>query len=239
MILDICLILLALIVLFVGYRVGFLVTFVKIASVASGLVIAILFTKPVTNLATSWGLDDGISNTVYQNITASDAYQSYLTNGEGVDGISALLTELGLPSFLAKMVANNLPEETTNLEQYAIAISDTISYLAFAVIVFFCLLIFSSILFALLKLLIKALRKSVGIIRVVDGILGIILYAFLFLIVIYVLLLILSFVMQSLPASNGFVSFMNQELKIGTNEFGLTKYLYEHNFLGNLIGLLF
>ena len=65
MILDIALIVLTLAVIFIGYKVGFLTTFVKLASMVSGIIVAFLLTEPVTNKVCEWGWDDGISNNIY------------------------------------------------------------------------------------------------------------------------------------------------------------------------------
>lgn len=237
MILDIALIVLTLAVIFIGYKVGFLTTFVKLASMVSGIIVAFLLTEPVTNKVCEWGWDDGISDNIYNNITSADAFQEYYANGGGQAGISAILTELGIPEFLSEFVAGELISNI-DAEGAARAVSEGISRAASMVVVFIGLLIFSSLFFFILKLVIKALRKTVGLIRILDGLLGVVFFLLVFLILLYIGLLVVSLVMQSLPPDHGFVMFMKEQLKIGSEEFGIVKYLYENNLIGNIVGLL-
>ncbi len=237
MILDIVFIILILSVIFAGYKVGFLTTFVKMTSMVSGIVIAILFTEPLTNKVCEWGWDDGISQNIYENITTADAFKEYYANGGGEAGLSAILEELGLPEFLSDFVAGAL-NDNVDVAGAAQAVSDGISRAAMMVIVFIFLLIFSSVAFFVIKIVVKLLRKTVGVIRLIDGLLGIVFFVLVFMIVLYVGLLVISIVMQSLSPDHGFVEFMKSQLKLGTDEFGLVKYFYENNFIGNIIGLL-
>ena len=236
MILDIILILLLVLICFIGYKVGFLATFIKITSIFSGLIIAILFTKPVANFPCSIGLDDGISNNIYTNIIESEPYKAYFASGGGVEGISDLLIQLGIPEFISGFVAKGIVDNT-NPEAVALSVSNSLGYASTCVIVFLFLLFFSSIIFWIIKLIVKKLRDSITIVRVIDGILGICIYAILFIVVIYVLFLILSLILQSLPGNNEFAEFIREQLHLGTDEFGIAKYFYEHNFLGNLLKL--
>ena len=78
MILDIAFIILILAVAILGYKVGFITTFIKMTSMIGGLILAILLTTPVTDLVCDRGLDDPISNNIYENITKK--YDYIITN---------------------------------------------------------------------------------------------------------------------------------------------------------------
>ena len=238
MILDIILIALFLIVAIIGYKVGFLTTLLKLTSALSGIIIAICFTEPVTNLAIEWELDNSIEQTIYTNITTSDAFKAYTEGGTGVEGINNLLQELGLPSFISNFVASKIVDSVDPLE-IATSISQSVSYVFMFIIVFLILLIFSSLAFFILKLIVKSIRKSVGVFRVLDGIVGIAFYLLIFMLIIYIAFLVISLILQSAPADSGFVLFMEEQLHLNDEEFGIAKYIYKNNMLGNFLGLIF
>ena len=148
MILDLIIILLFIIVAVVGYKIGFLATLVKLTSTLSGIIIAICFTKPITNVAVSWGLDNAIEERVYENITTSEAFLAYTEAGAGVEGLSTLLQELGIPAFMSGVVAGGIVNSVDPLE-IARGISSGISYVLLFIIVFVGLLIFSPFCFFL------------------------------------------------------------------------------------------
>jgi uncharacterized membrane protein required for colicin V production len=227
-----------LIVVIIGYKVGFLTTLLKLTSALSGIIIAICFTEPVTNLAIEWELDNSIEQTVYTNITTSDAFKAYTEGGTGVEGINNLLQELGLPSFISNFVASKIVDSVDPLE-IATSISQSVSYVFMFIIVFLILLIFSSLAFFILKLIVKSIRKSVGVFRVLDGIVGIAFYLLIFMLIIYIAFLVISLILQSAPADSGFVLFMEEQLHLNDEEFGIAKYIYKNNMLGNFLGLIF
>jgi uncharacterized membrane protein required for colicin V production len=238
MILDLILILLFIIVAVIGYKVGFLTTLIKLTSTLSGIIIAICFTKPITTAVVDWGWDSAIETKVYNNIVSSEAFVAYTEGGEGVEGISSLLQELGLPSFISGFVASGLVD---TIDPIAIAegIANGVSYVLVFMIVFVVLLLFSSIGFLILKLFVKTVRKSVGFIRVIDGIAGIIFFFLMFMLVIYIGFLIVSLMLQSAPADSDFVLFFEEQLHLNDDTFGLAKYIYKNNMIGNFLGLIF
>lgn len=238
MILDIILIVLFLIIAIIGYKVGFLTTVLKIASAISGIIIAIWLTKPVTNMVVEANWDSAIESRIYTNITTSDVFLKYTEGGEGVTGITALLEELGVPSFLSGFIASGIVD-TINPTEVATKIADSLSYVFVFIITFVALLIFSSLIFLLLKLIVKGARKSVGFFRVLDGIFGIVFYLLIFVIIIYIAFLIISLILQGVDQNGEFYKFMMEQLHLEDDKFGIAKYLYENNLIGNFFGLLF
>lgn len=238
MILDLILVLLIVIVVVIGYKVGFLTTLIKLTSALSGLIIAICFTKPLTNIVVEWGWDNAIEEKVYTNITSSEAFLAYTENGEGVEGLTGLLEELGLPPFISMFVAEGIVDGVNPLE-IARTIASSVSYVVVFLIMFVGLLLFSSLIFLILKLIVKAVRKSVGFIRVLDGILGAIFYFLMFVLILNLAFLIISLVIQGADQNSGFAEFFNEQLHLNDDKFGLAKYFYENNLIGNLFGLLF
>ena len=235
MIFDIILVLAFIITLFIGYKSGFLQKFVKLASGLCGLVFAVVFCGKFTSVLVSWGMQQPIKEAVLKNVIASDAFANL--NGGTPESVTQFITELGIPNFLAEIIAKAL-STSLDANQLAVSISESVSYFALLVIGFLILLFGTSILFFILKFLIKLLRSST-LIKFVDGILGIAWSALVFIVVIYVLFLIVSITLQFAPADNSVIQFITGQLKLNTDEFGLAKYMYENNILGNLFKLFF
>ena len=238
MILDLIIILLVIIIGFIGYKVGFLTTLIKLTSALSGIIIAICFTKPITNMVCDLGWDKAVEDQVYANVISSDVFQTYVEGGEGVNGINQLLQELGIPSFISSFIAGGIAE-SIDPHEIALKIADGVSYVLVFLITFVALLLFSSLFFLLLKLIVKGIRKSVGFIRVIDGIFGIIFFLLIFFIILCIVFMIISLIMQSADPNGGFVSFFRDQLHLEDDTFGIAKYLYENNFIGNFFGLIF
>lgn len=237
MLLDLILILLILIIGFIGYKVGFLVTIIKFASLIGGLILAIVLVKPTTNFVTEIGLDNSLETRIYENITTSEAFVKYSDSGAGVEGVSLLLEELGIPGFLSDMIADKLYQEI-DLEGIAVQISDTVSYSITSIIVFLCLLLLSSFAFWILKKVVSKTRDSVGFIRVTDGLLGVIFYEILFIFILYLVLMVIGFIWSGLPADNSFAVFLTEQLHLEDGKFGLTKYFYQNNIIKNFFELI-
>ena len=238
MILDIIVILLFLFVIYMGYKVGFLKTMLKFASGISGLIIALCLTQPITKLVVEQGWNNSIETKIYDNVMASEAFSAYTEGGKGVEGLNNLLKELGIPSFMSGFVAEGLVEKI-NPEEIAISISESVGYVVTTVVIFVSLLIVSALLFFILKQVVKKARKKARVIRRVDGRLGVAFYSVIFIVALYIVFFILSLVMKGLPVDNEFAIFMNEQLHLENNEFGLAKYFYENNIITNFFKLIF
>ena len=238
MILDIIIIVLFLIIVIIGYKVGFLTTLLKLTSALSGIIIALCLTKPVTNLAVDAGWDSAMEEKIYTNITTSEVFIAYTEGGEGVNGINNLLQELGIPSFMSGFIASGIAD-SVNPTELARSIADGVSYVFTFIITFFSLLIFSSLIFLILKLVVKSVREAVGFVRVIDGILGIVFYSLIFVLIIYIAFLIISLILQGAAPDGEFAKFFAEQLHLEDDKFGVAKYLYQNNMIGNFFGLLF
>ena len=238
MILDIIIILLFLLVIFTGYKTGFLTTVLKFASGIAGVIIALCLTQPVTNLAVEQGWNDSIETQIYENIVSSEAFAAYVDGGQGVDGLNNLLKEVGVPSFMSEFVAERIAEGI-NPEEIAVSISESVGYVITLVIVFVALLIASALLFAILKLCVKSARKTTGLIRLVDGVLGVAFYGLMFVVALYVVFFILALVMKNIPVDSELFVFVAEQLHLEDDKFGLAKYFYENNIITKFFELIF
>lgn len=238
MILDLIVILIFLSFVYIGYKVGFIRTLLKFASALSGIIVALCLTKPTTNLVIKWGLSDGVYDRALENVISSEAFEAYIAGGEGEAGASYLLEELGIPSYIAGFVGPKVAD-AINPYEVASAIAEGVRYVTVFVVTFIFLLIFSSLIFFILKKVFTGIRNKIGFIKFVDGILGVIFYILLFLLFIYTLFLILSIILQSSSSDSGFIKFISNQLHLEDDKFGVAKYLFENNIIGNFMKLLF
>lgn len=238
MILDLVLVGLLLILCFIGYKIGFLVTLVKIASGISGLILAFLLAKPAANIATDRNLDLKLETNIYNNITSSEAFVKYSEAGGGEAGLSILIEELGIPKFISNLISNKIVD-SVNPTDIALSIANNISYIVVCVIAFFALLIFSSFFFFILKKIVQGTRRSIGLFRFIDGVLGIGFYAISYIFFLYFSFWILYLVLPIIPQDTSFVIFMTKELHLDDNKFGVAKYFYKENVIRNFIELIF
>ena len=237
MILDIIFIALALVFLFIGYKIGVFRIALKIASFFSGLLIAIFLTRPITNLTFSWGLGQGFSDHFYEKIVSNEIYQAYDAAGGGQAGYQALFENFGFPGFVAKifagMVADNVGEDAAQISRMA---ADGIAKVILGIIVFFALLLLSSIIIAILKKSFKEIRDNVFIIRLIDGILGMAVFAVILLIIVYIFLAIME---KNIDSTSGFTVWIRTQLSLDTEDFRIMKYFYTHNIIANIFKMLF
>jgi hypothetical protein len=238
MILDIILILLFLIVVYAGYKAGFLTTFLKMASGISGIIIALCLTQPVTNLAVNNGWNDSLENKIYNNVISSEAFDAYIEGGKGVEGLNNLLKELGVPGFVSEFVAEGIVD-SFNPQEIAQSISEGIGYIVTLVVVFFALLIFSSLFFSILKIFVKSFRKAVGLVRIADGVLGIAFYSLMLVVVLYIVFFVLALIMKNASLDSEFFIFISDQLHLEDDKFGIAKYFYENNIITKFFALLF
>lgn len=220
---DIIIVLLVVIALILGYKKGFMQKFLSLASWIVSLVLSIIFCSDFSAF-----LKD--HNFIYPNIN-HNVYHNILEKTNGETSLEGILNTLGLPDVLSRFIAQgvNPDDSTTNMVQQ---IADNFTNFIMVIISFFILFFGIMILVLLLKLIV-ALVRNITAIRIIDGILGLFLYGFLSIIVVFILLFILSLIIQ-IPALDGFKNFMVIDMQLDTEKFRLSKYLYENNILINL-----
>jgi len=235
-ILDIILVALLLLFLFIGYKVGFVRVIIKIASIFSGLIAAILLTSTVTNLVFGWGVMNGVATKIADKVAANETFQSYFAEGGGEAGTSAVLEAVGFPKFLANLISRSVDTPAGTAEAAALEIGNGISKVILTVIVFFVLLLGMSLIFWLIKVLFGKLRESIGLLRIIDGILGAALFACIFFIIADIFFTVVAIKIDS---TNQFIVWINTQLHLGDEKFGIAKYVYNHNVIKNIFQIFF
>lgn len=226
-IIDIILVIFFILALILGAKKGFLERFRKLATGIIGLIIAILFCRQFADYLISNNVfKESIYNNVYNNIITSEAFQN------GSDA-SSVLSSLGFPKIIAEYLASGFSGV-----DIASGLADQVYSLFMAIISFVILLVGCWVVSFLLKLLIKFLRNNV-VIRIVDGVLGVVLYAFLAICIVYIVFFLLSLFIQ-IPGLEGFRDFVTVDMQLNNpDEFRLSKYFYENNILINFFKLFF
>lgn len=227
-IIDIILIILFLVALIIGAKKGFLEKFRHLATGLIALIIAILFARQFADMLIGNGVfKESIYNNVYNNIITSEAF----ANGQDA---TSILTSLGFPSIIASYLASGIPADLN----IASSLANSVYNLFMVIISFAILLVGCWILSYIIKLLIKLLRNNI-IIRIVDGLLGVILYGFLAICAIYIIFFIISLIIQ-IPGLEGFRDFITVDMQLSNpDEFRISKYFYENNILINFFKLFF
>ena len=227
-IIDIILIILFLVALIIGAKKGFLEKFRHLATGLIALIIAILFARQFADMLIGNGVfKESIYNNVYNNIITSEAF----ANGQDA---TSILTSLGFPSIIASYLASGIPVDLN----IASSLANSVYNLFMVIISFAILLVGCWILSYIIKLLIKLLRNNI-IIRIVDGLLGVILYGFLAICAIYIIFFIISLIIQ-IPGLEGFRDFITVDMHLNSpDEFRISKYFYENNILINFFKLFF
>lgn len=227
-IIDIILIILFLVALIIGAKKGFLEKFRHLATGLIALIIAILFARQFADMLIGNGVfKESIYNNVYNNIITSEAF----ANGQDA---TSILTSLGFPSIIASYLASGIPVDLN----IASSLANSVYNLFMVIISFAILLVGCWILSYIIKLLIKLLRNNI-IIRIVDGLLGVILYGFLAICAIYIIFFIISLIIQ-IPGLEGFRDFITVDMQLNNpDEFRISKCFYENNILINFFKLFF
>lgn len=241
-IIDIIIVILFITAIILGYKKGFMEKFINIANSLCGLVFSVIFAGKFAKWVGPLFLNDLIQPKIYDNVIKSEQLQMISDASNAQEGIVAALNELGLPNFLseivAKAVGSNFSDSALSLQDsIATAISGQITSFVVVIISFIILFFGVTLLCFLLKIILKVLRTST-LIRVVDGLMGVIFNSFILLIIIYIVFIGVS-VMINIPAFSSFKDFIMIDMQLGNDNFRISKYLYENNIIGNIFKIFF
>lgn len=231
-IIDIIFILLMLLVLFIGFKKGFLKKAIGLLGLFVALAIAFVFCSQLAGWFESSGIIyDSIFEMIKGNVLESDAFKN------GTDAtVSEVLMGIGIPKFLANAFAANIPGGMT-AQTIAINISEFFSHILM-VIISFCILFVGVFLISLvLKLLVNILRGN-AIIKWIDGILGMALSFCLFMVFVYFVFAILRLCSEYAFFAS-WQRFIDVDMKLNEDTFRLSKFFYQHNVIYSFFELFF
>jgi uncharacterized membrane protein required for colicin V production len=231
---DVIIVVTVIIFAVIGWKKGFLTKVIDMASSIFGLVASVILAKPFSEVLRGWigdALQLRIDEYLYERVDAIGLAAADLTQ----NNLREALEGLSLPNFMVDWII-----ESVDYNQVASSIVDSISplvlTLALIVIAFISLFFGSMIVFFLLRLLAKGIT-SIPVIKQIDKFLGLVFGLLKVALLIYILLFVLALVIN-IPAINQMIyEFLDVDMQLSSNEFRLSKYLYDNNLLRNIINL--
>lgn len=228
-IIDVLIVISVVSMIILGWKHGFLLKIVEMASSLFGLIASLLLARPFSNLLDQWfGAD------IQAKLEAHFLEQSpTLSQNVTEPGLRQALEELSMPEFIINWI--NIEDTTESIIE---TITPFFKTMILLVIAFVSLFIGSMIVFFFLKILSRMVTK-IPVIKQIDKVLGALFGLFKVTIVIYILLLLLSFVL-AVPGINDLIGdFINIDMQLNADSFRLSKWLYDHNifrFIINVFG---
>ncbi|MDY0138693.1 MAG: CvpA family protein [Candidatus Izemoplasmatales bacterium] len=228
--LDVLIILLIIGLTILGWKSGFLLKVIKLASSLFGLIASLLLAKPFSGVLDKWfGAD------IYLKVEAYliEHLNAGATTDATEEGIRQAFEGLAMPKFVIDWIVESVNTQET-MQSIVDAISPMLTSLILLIIAFISLFFGSMLIFLLLKMLAKMVT-SIPVIKQVDKVLGAIFGLFKALVLIYVLLFVLGLII-SVPAINDFMGeFLMVDMQLETDKFRISKWFYDNNVLKYIV----
>ncbi|MGD9908967.1 MAG: CvpA family protein [Candidatus Izemoplasmatales bacterium] len=228
-IIDVAIVVVVIIFLVIGWKSGFLLKVVEMTSGIFGLLGSIILARPFANILDGW-IGETISGKVSEYLLSRTDLFGETLNPENV---RAAFDGMSLPTFMVDWIVESIDfnQVTMSIIQ---AVEPLITSLALLVIAFITLFFGSMIVFFFLKILAK-LITSIPIIKQIDKIFGLLFGFVKVAAIIYILLFILALLI-TIPGINDAIGpFLAEDMQLGTDQFRLSKWLYDNNILKQLI----
>ncbi|QLY39521.1 CvpA family protein [Hujiaoplasma nucleasis] len=228
---DVLIVIAVIAMIIMGWKKGFLLKIVELASGLFGLIASLLLTRPFSNLLDKWFGSDIETRIRDHLISKNPELSDNLTEPR----LKEALEGLSMPDFITKWISDSIDyEEATR--SIIEAITPLFKTMILIVIAFLTLFFGSMIIFFFLKLLSKAITR-VPIIRQIDKVLGAFFGLFKVSMIIFVLLLLLSFVLAIPAINNAIGDFVYVDMQLSTDSFRLSKWLYNNNIFRFIINI--
>ncbi|MCF7923980.1 MAG: CvpA family protein [Candidatus Izimaplasma sp.] len=228
---DILIVFSVIAMIILGWKKGFLLKIVEIASGLFGLIASLLLARTFSKVLDSWfgeGIEERIRNYFLET-------NPNLINNLTEDSLETALQDMSMPDFIVSWISNSV-----NYDEAAMSIIDGITpmlkSLVLLVLAFVSLFIGSMIIFFFLKILSRLITK-IPVIKQVDKFLGALFGLFKAAMIIFTLLLLLSLAL-AIPAINNLIAdFVLEDMQLDTESFRLSKWLYNNNIFRFIINI--
>jgi len=228
-VMDVLIVVSVIALVFFGWKSGFLLKVIKLASSLFGLIASILLARPFSTVLDKWfgeGILLKIETFLLDRIANGDAQATE-------ENIRAALTDMALPNFIVDWIIDSVNTQDT-IQSFVNAVAPLLKSLILLLIAFVVLFFGSMLVFLLLKILAKMIT-SLPVVKQIDKVLGAIFGLFKAAILIYVLLFLLGLLI-TVPAINDFMgSFLTVDMQLETDNFRISKWLYDNNVLKYLV----
>ena len=227
-ILDIILVLGAILFIVIGYFKGFMNKALSIVGVIVILVFSYIYCRQIASFLKA-------HNIIYPNIYNGVFHK---LDSAGLDPSASFVTALekgiGIPKFFGYFIAFFLgsPADGLGIEYY----SDLITIELLNTIVFIIIDIIFIIILIVLNILTRKIRKN-EFVRVVDGVFGIILYLCIYSVFVVIVFFVFNVIYMNVDHNTGFGLWLKIDMQLETDNFRISKALFENNYLNFLFGL--
>jgi len=216
----------------IGWKKGFLLKIVEMASSVFGLIASILLARPFSGVLDKW-FGEAIDGRIHEYLITRPLFSAELTEMN----VRAAFSEMSLPDYLIDWIVKGIDFEAMGLS-IVDAIQPLIKGLILLVLAFLVLFLGSIIVFFFLKILAKMITK-IPFIKQVDKILGVLFGLLKITVIVYILMFILALVI-TVPAINNLIGdFLAVDMQLGTDKFRLSKWIYDNNVLRHIIDVFF
>jgi len=218
---------------FFGWKKGFLLTIIKMASSLFGLIASLLLSKSFAKVLDGW-FGASIDTKIYEYMMSrSDLFGSALSE----TNVRTALEGMSMPTFLIDWIVGKIDFTQVGVS-IVDAIEPTIKSIVMVVLAFLILFFGSMIVFLILKMIAKAIT-SIPFIKQVDKGFGVLFGLFKMAVVTYVVLFLVALLM-AVPAVNNLIgNFITTDMQLNTDAFRISKWLYNNNVIKDFIGIFF
>jgi uncharacterized membrane protein required for colicin V production len=216
----------------IGWKKGFLLKIVEMASSVFGLIASLLLARPFSSVLDKW-FGEAIDGKIHEYLITRPLFSAELTE----TNVRAAFGEMSLPDYLVDWIVKGIDFEAMGLS-IVDAIQPLIKGLILLVLAFLVLFIGSIIVFFFLKILAKMITK-IPFIKQVDKVLGVLFGLVKITVIVYILMFILALVI-TVPAIHNLIGdFLAVDMQLGTDKFRLSKWIYDNNVLRHIIDVFF
>jgi uncharacterized membrane protein required for colicin V production len=229
-IIDLVIILAVILFMILGWKHGFLLKIVEMASGVFGLIGSILLARPFSTVLDKW-IGAAVSTKINEYLVSrlSDLPPNFTEQA-----LRTSLEGMSLPQFMVDWIVKGIDFSSMTNTIFD-TITPVIQSLALLVIAFITLFFGSMILFFFLKILAKMIT-SIPIIREADKILGVLFGIVKIAAIVYILLFILALLI-TIPGINDLIGgFLEHDMQLtNPDQFRISKWLYDNNVLKQVI----
>lgn len=234
-VIDVVIVVAVLLFAYFGWKKGFLVKAVEMASSLFGLIASIILARPFSTVLDKW-IGESIGIKIYDYLlTRSSMFAAEFTYENRLETVEQAFDGMNLPRFMIEWIASAIDVETMSTTLVD-TMTPIIKSLALLVISFIVLFFGSMIVFFLLKILAKMIT-SIPVIKQIDKVLGLLFGIVKVGLAIFILLFVLGLVL-TIPAINEAIgTFVQNDMQLGEEGFRLSKWLYDNNILKQIINV--
>lgn len=238
-IVDIVVVLVGIVLMIIGYKRGFMHKALSLFGFLAIVLVSFAFCTQLAALLTEHeviapSICSNITNSINEGLAANVADLP-----ENATASQVIQYGMGWPEFLANMVASMAGVGEKTQAELVESVATGMTEISMNVICFVIIFIVSYLVLAICKILTSILR-GVKAIRIIDGVLGVVLYLALYTVAVCLVFLILHYMMDASWFS-GAKDFLYIDMQLGPDHegvFRISKWIYETNPILSIFKML-